>query len=69
MQSPINIDQTALVYDSSLGPFSFNNYKLMLNKKVKNIYKKKNNKMISQMNYKNKIQNCNKNLKIINRKT
>jgi hypothetical protein len=26
MQSPINIDQTALVYDSSLGPFSFSNY-------------------------------------------
>ena len=26
MQSPINIDQTALVYDSSLGPFILSNY-------------------------------------------
>jgi hypothetical protein len=26
MQSPINIDQTALVYDSSLAPFILSNY-------------------------------------------
>ncbi len=26
MQSPINIDQTSLVYDSSLGPFILSNY-------------------------------------------
>jgi hypothetical protein len=26
MQSPINIDQTALVYDSSLGPFILSSY-------------------------------------------
>ena len=31
MQSPINIDQTALIYDSSLGPFSFSNYDKVLN--------------------------------------
>ena len=28
MQSPINIDQTTLVYDSSLGPFIFSNYNI-----------------------------------------
>ena len=36
MQSPINIDQTALVYDSSLGPFSFNNYNTILEFKMIN---------------------------------